>query len=175
MAQLDSQPTNQNFLSPLGFKFLIQKTPSTNYFCLTANIPSVATGDILEPTPFISVPVPGDHLTFGTLSITFRVDEDMTNYIELYSWIQGIGFPESYQQYRDELEKNAGIKSPTNLYSDGTLIVLNSNMNPNKQVNFKDLYPVSLSDVTFDVTQTDVEYVTCTCDFRFRSFDIASV
>ena len=99
----------------------------------------------------------------------------MTNYIELYNWIQGIGFPESYQQYRDELEKNASIKSPTNLYSDGTLIVLNSNMNPNKQVTFKDLYPVSLSDVTFDVTQTDVEYVTCTCDFRFRSFDIASV
>ncbi len=175
MAALDRTPSNQNFLSPLGFKFIVHKTPSTNFFVQQCNVPAVATGDLLEPTPFIAVPIPGDHLTYGTLSVTFRVDEDMTNYLELYNWITGIGFPESYEQYRSELAVNADIKTPTSMYSDGTLIVMNSNMNPNKEISFKDLYPVNLGDVQFDVTQTDVEYVTCTCDFRFRSFTVANV
>lgn len=175
MAALDTTPNNQNFLSPLGFKFLIKKTPNTNYFVQNANIPAVATGDLLEPTPFIAVPVPGDHLTYGSLSLSFRVDEDMQNYRELYSWITGIGFPESYEQYRAELEENADIRIPTSMYSDATLIVLNSNMNPNIEITFKDLYPVNLGDVQFDTTQTDIEYVLCTCDFRFRSFEITTL
>ncbi len=175
MAALDTTPNNQNFLSPLGFKFLIKKTPNTNYFVQNANIPAVATGDLLEPTPFIAVPVPGDHLTYGSLSLSFRVDEDMQNYRELYSWITGIGFPESYEQYRTELEENADIRIPTSMYSDATLIVLNSNMNPNIEITFKDLYPVNLGDVQFDTTQTDIEYVLCTCDFRFRSFEITTL
>ena len=45
-------------------------------------------------------------------------------------------------------------------------------MNPNLEVTFKDLYPVSLGDVQFDLSQTDVEYITATADFRFRSFDV---
>lgn len=175
MAALDTTPTNQNFLSPLGFKFVIQKTPSTNYFVQQCNIPAMATGDLLQPTPFIGVPVPGDHLTFGSLSLTFRVDEDLQNYTELFNWMKGIGFPETYTQRRDELVRNSTFDPSSSLYSDGTLLIMNSNMNPNKEVIFRDLYPVNLGDVLFDVTQTDVEYVTCTCDFRFRTFELNSL
>ena len=32
MAITTTEPTNKNFLSPLGFKFVIQKTPNVNYF-----------------------------------------------------------------------------------------------------------------------------------------------
>jgi hypothetical protein len=175
MAKLSTQPDNVNFLSPLGFKFLVQKLPSTNFFTTQVNVPSVAVGDLTMPTPFIQVPTPGDQLQYGTLSLTFKVDEDLTNYVELYNWTTGIGFPESFDQYRDALNDNADIKIPTNLTSDGTLIVMNSNMRPNKEFTFKDLFPVQLGDLQFDAQQLDLEYITCTVDFRFTSFDIKSV
>jgi len=163
---------NQNFLSPLGFRFLIQKMPNVNFFIQTVNIPSVSTGETTMPSPFVAIPVGGDHLTFGSLSITYKIDEDMKNYRELHDWINGIGFPESFQQRKDEDKKSAGLKASKDLLSDGTLVILNSNMNPNLEVTFKDLYPVSLSDVQFDLSQTDVEYITATADFRFRSFSV---
>jgi len=149
--------------------------PSTNFYTTQVNIPSIAVGDLEMPTPFIAVPTPGDHLRYGTLSLTFKVDEDLTNYTELYNWTTGIGFPESFEQYRDELNVNSDIKTPTSMYSDGTLIVMNSNMRPNKEFTFKDLFPVQLGDIQFDTQQLDLEYVSCTVDFRFRSFDIKTV
>ncbi len=163
---------NQNFLSPLGFRFLIQKMPNVNFFIQTVNIPSVSVGETTMPSPFVAIPVGGDHLNFGSLSLTYKVDEDMKNYRELHDWINGIGFPESFDQRKEELQKSAGIKASKDLLSDGTLVILNSNMNPNLEVTFKDLYPVSLGDVQFDLSQTDVEYITATADFRFRSFDV---
>ena len=54
-------------------------------------------------------------------------------------------------------------------------MVLTSNMNSNVEINFKDMYPVSLSDVQFDVQQADIDYVTATVDFRFRQFDVKKI
>lgn len=173
MSVLSDQPDNQNFLSPVGFKFQVKKTPKTNYFVQQISLPSVSVGELVQPTPFINVPVPGDKMQFGELSVQFKVDEDMTNYIELYNWIRGIGFPESYQERKDEIRADqamTGIEGQ--LYSDAVLMILSSNMNPNVEINFKDVYPVSLSDVQFDVTLADIDHVTATVGFRFRQFDI---
>ena len=32
-------PKNKNFLSPVGFKFIIGRTPNVDYFCQSASIP----------------------------------------------------------------------------------------------------------------------------------------
>ncbi len=176
MSALTDQIDNQNFLSPVGFKFQIKKTPKTNYFVQAVNIPSVAVGEGIVPTPFIAIPLPGDHITFGNLSVQFKVDEDMVNYRELYDWIRGIGFPESFQERKDAVADNAALTGlQGELYSDAVLMILSSNMNSNVEINFKDLYPVSLSDVQFDVQQADIDYVTATVDFRFRQFDITKI
>ena len=42
MSILTDQPDNQNFLSPVGYKFQIKKTPKTNYFVQAVNLPSVS-------------------------------------------------------------------------------------------------------------------------------------
>ena len=173
MAALTDQIDNQNFLSPVGFKFQIKKTPKTNYFVQAVNIPTVTVGESFIPTPFVPIPLPGSQITFGNLSVQFKVDEDMVNYIELYNWIRGIGFPESFEERKQaQLENSEQRGIPGELYSDAVLMVLTSNMNSNVEINFKDMYPVSLSDVQFDVQQADIDYVTATVDFRFRQFDV---
>lgn len=171
MSATDRQLANRNFLSPLGFKFILQKAPAVEYFIQTINIPSIALGTANVPTPFVRLPMAGDHLEFGELSVSFKIDEDMKNYLEIYNWLKGIGFPDSFDQYK----AIANTATNDGIYSDATLIVLTSSKNPNMEIRFKNMFPVSLDPVQFDTTQTDVEYVSTTATFKYQSFDIVTL
>lgn len=161
-------PENKNFLSPLGFKFVLSRAPSLEYFVQTVNIPSISTTPANVPSPFVKMPFAGDHLEFGDLEISFKIDEDMKNYLEIYNWLMGIGFPDKFNQYKD-LNTDPGI------YSDAVLVVLTSSKNPNMRVKFKKMWPLSLDAVQFDTTQTDVEYISTTATFKYQSFEIEIV
>jgi len=91
MAYSNTEPVNKNFLSPLGFKFVIKKTPHINYFIQSVSLPDITLGDTYVPTPFTRIPIAGDHIEYGDLIFTFKVDESMKNYRELYNWITAIG------------------------------------------------------------------------------------
>lgn len=176
MAAIDTQPDNRNFLSPLGFRFNLSRTPNTNYFVQTVTLPSLSLGDFDVETPFVKLPTPGTKLNFEPLSITFMVNEDLDNYLEIYNWLNGLGFPESYDQYRNYVRRPS-IATEANskggdIYSDGTLMLLTSNHNANLKVVFKDMFPISLSDLAFDSTLTDVEYLRATVTFRYRNYTV---
>lgn len=179
MTALSSLPANKNFLSPLGFTFTIKKTPNVNYFVQSATLPSISLGQSDVQTPFVKLPIPGDHIDFGTFNISFRIDEDMRNYQELYDWIIALGFPDNFGQY-NAIAPNRGkfggaITNPLSgagIYSDASLMVLNSVRAPVIEFAFKDLYPITLSEITFDTKNTDVEYVEGTVTFAYRSFTL---
>lgn len=173
MSIVTTTPTNTNFLSPLGFRFQIKKTPHVNYFVQAVNLPSMALGFTSIPSPFIKIPVPGDHLQFGDLDITFKVDEDMKNYLEIYNWMLGIGKPNDYQQYA--ALKNQDQGSGEGILSDLTLTVLSSAMNPIYEITFVDAYPTSLSGLQFTSELADVEYLQSTVSFQYRIFNITAL
>lgn len=170
MSVIDTQPINQSFLSPLGFKLQIKKTPTVNYFVQQANIPSVSLGTADVDTPFTKVPFPGTKLTFGNLQFTFKVDEDMLNYLEVYEWLKAIGFPDNFAQYSNIAGQQ--ITSGEGVFSDITLIVLSGAMNPNIEITFYDCFPVDLSSLNFDSTSEDVQHITATATFASRRFEI---
>jgi hypothetical protein len=171
---------NRNFLSPTGFKFTLDKIPKASYFCNEANIPDLNLGVAVQPTWLKELPTPGDQVAFGDLNIRFLVDEDLSNFMELQNWIRGLGFPESLKEFHD-LEKEAklptdyGERSPEKVYSDGTLQILSSNLIPKFQVMFKDLFPYSLQTLTFDATDTDIEYFTANASFKYTIYDITDL
>lgn len=170
MSVFDNQPTNESFLSPLGFKLQIKKTPHVNYFIQQVNMPSVTLGTADVDTPFTKIPFPGTKLTFGNLQVTFKVDEDMKNYLEIYQWLRDVGFPDNFAQYQNIAGQ--GLASGDGVFSDITLVVLSSAMNPNMEVTFYDCFPVDLSSISFDSTSEDVQYVTATATFANRRFDV---
>lgn len=174
---LNTQPDNTNYLSPIGFNFSIQKIPHANYFLQTANLPSVQLGDLETPSPFIAIPQIGDHLRYGDLFVTFKVDEDMKNYLELYNWMLQLGFPESFNQSKEIYGTTEGKNKfkQNAAFSDATLTVTNSAMQPNLSVLYEDVYPVSLSDITFSTQETSVNYIECQVSFRYRQFKIFTV
>ena len=159
------QIENRNFLSPNGFRFALRRSPQVAFFCNQANIPDMTLGVTEQATYLKNIPVPGDKIEFGDLNLRFLVDEDLGNYMEIQKWIRGLGFPESLDEF-EKLESQAEIfgryaQDQDNIYSDGTLSILSSNLIPKFQIFFRDLFPYSLSTMTFDATQTDQEYFTC--------------
>ena len=176
---MSRQIENRNFLSPTGFKFLLNRSPATAFFCNQANIPELNLGVTLQPNYLRPIPIPGEIIDFGDLNLRFLVDEDLKNYMEIQNWIRGLGFPESIQQFND-LESEAVIttnkmQEGDNIYSDGTLQILSNNLVPKFQVFFKDLFPYNLSTLNFDATQTDQEYFTADVTFKYTIYNITDL
>ena len=175
-----SQIENRNFLAPVGFKFNLQRSPGTAYFCNQANIPDITLGITEQPTYLRQIPTPGDMMDFGDLNIRFLVDEDLTNFMEIQKWMRGLGFPESVQEFRD-LEASGVVprkdfkNSGQDIYSDGTLQILSSNLVPKFNVNFKGLFPTSLTTLVFDATDTDIEYFTADANFKYTSYNLTNL
>lgn len=177
-----NQPiTNKDFLSSSNFSFSLHKAPHINFFITEANIPSLSTGVAEEGSPLSStIPYQGDHPAWGDFEITFVVDEDMKSYLELWEWLVGITFPQTYQQYKrlkrgDQEPKIPGVflqnrKGYTE--SDATLFVYTNKSNKQIEVTFKDLYPISVSEIKFSSTLSDVEYATATASFKFLVYTI---
>lgn len=180
MSAVDNQPSNINFLGQNGFRFAIKRLPGVNYFCQNVTLPSVSMNAIESPTPFANVPRPGDRLTYEPLNITFKVDEDLTNYFEIQKWLEGLGHPDDLTQTRklsENINRNqmAGTRQLgyyTTYVSDATLSILTSAKNINKNIFFLDCFPVALTELSFESTNTTIEYLQATVTFRYRKYNL---
>lgn len=162
-----------NFLSPLGFQFTLRRAPTLEAVVQTINLPGINLGGPPDvPTPFKAIPYTPDHLTYDDLQLSFRVDEEMKSYLEIYNWLNGIAFPEDYTQFSALSQPDTG--DIDTVYSDATLVILNSKSNPLITVSFEDIFPVSLDQLQFDVTSNDITYITCTASFKFKGYSIAT-
>ena len=170
--------SNRNFLSPTGFKFGLKRSPGVAFFCNQANIPSLDLGIAVQPSYLKDIDRPGDKITFGDLNLRFLVDEDLVNYMEIQNWIRGLGFPESLDQFQELKDENIlgpMGKANDDIYSDGTLQILSSNLIPKFQVIFRDLFPSNLSTVTFDATDTDIDYFTADVSFKYTLYTLTDM
>jgi len=173
MTAIDDTPVNKNFLNPLNFKFSLKRAPHVNFFVQKINIPSLRLPQIEIPTQFVPIPVQQTHIEYGEFSLTFKVDEDFNNYLEIHNWMRALGFPDNYDEYAT-LAANPSYTGQ-GLISDMTLVVLNAIKNPNFEISFRDAFPTYLSEIEFDTTNSDIEYVSATAKFAYLLFDITKV
>ena len=161
----EEQLTNRNFLSPIGFLFTLEKAKKASFLCQAASIPTLSLGDVNIPTRGM-VPIPTEgNLVYGGFEIEFIVDEDLRNYMEIHNWMRGISGG-NHTWERGDYEEHYTPRC------DGSLAVMNSNMQTNFFVNFKDLFPVSLNALEFNATIDGTEYATASVEFRYTSYDI---
>ena len=177
---MSRQIENRNFLSPTGFKFTLEKSPKVSFFCNQANIPDLILGIAIQPSYLKDIDQPGDKLQFGDLNIRFLVDENLENYMEIQNWLRGLGYPENLQQIYDlqttgNREFDSYKRSMENIYSDGSLQILSSSLIPNFQVKFRELFPYSLTTLSFDATSNDIEYFTAEVSFKYTYYEITDL
>tara|TARA_Y100001938_G_scaffold89616_1_gene122752 strand:+ start:2932 stop:3591 length:660 start_codon:yes stop_codon:yes gene_type:complete len=193
---IQRQPTQLDYASPTQFKFSVVKIPKVEYFVTSVNIPGITLSSSVYPTRFKDIPQAGEKLTYESLSLSFLVDENLENYREIHGWLVGLGFPSKHQEFTDllsvgqdrfpisQLSSSSGQdsgKSPKNplqsqgpTLSDATLIVLTSKNNPVVEVRFKDLFPTSLTGLTYDQQQQDISYLTATVSFEYLNYEFAT-
>ena len=180
-AEKSGQPTNRNFLTPTGFTFQVQRSPKVTYYGNLVTLPGVTLPTVVQNTYLKTNPLPGDQLEFDDLRLRFLVDANLENYMEIQNWLRGLGFPESLEEIYDfqkqdsPYNKGQPEKSQLNLYSDGTLTVLNQLNNPKFKVYFKDLFPTSLTTLTFDATLQSEEFFTAEVSFKYTIYDIREI
>ena len=168
----NDQLTNRNFLSPIGFLFLLDKARKVSFLCQKAEIPTVELGQVEIPTRgMVPIPVEGN-MRYSEFSMEFIVDEDLRNYMQIHNWMRALGTPQEFKERRVWIDKYADSPSEDPRFSDATLQVLNNNNIANFDVVFKDMFPVSLSSLPFDVTGGDNDYFTSTATFRYTLYEI---
>ena len=158
-------PDNLSYLSPVGFRFAIQKLPHVNYFCQAANIPGLSTTAIPVEYSVSRIFLEGLKPEFEDLSIRFVVDEYMKNWEEIYNWIIGLSPSASLEQRAEFLNKEEK-------FSTGILTLMTGSMNPQMEFHFHDVFPTNLTGVDFDSTASDVEYLSATTTFRYQRYEI---
>ena len=195
LSSLTRQPSKLDYAAATQFKFNIIKLPKVEFFCTSVNIPGITLGETDQATPLKEIPIPGDKLTYGALTVDFLVDENLENYREIHGWLTGLGFPRSHEQFETFI--NAGKdRFPTSnataknrdagrtedvgfdvgaQYSDATLTILSSKNNPVLEVRFRDLYPTSLTGLSYDQQAGDTSYLTGSVGFSYLIYEFADV
>ena len=168
------QIQNRNFLSGVAFKFNLAKFPKVDFFSNSARIPELNLELTTQASYLKNIDVPGERLSYGDFTLRFLVDENMENYQSIYDWLTGLGFPETTKEFADLIKDSDGQTDPKEAFCDGTLRILNSNYREVAKVKFKDLFPISLSSLDFDATNTDVQYFTAEATFKYTIYDLVS-
>ena len=168
------QIDNRNFLSGVGFKFNLTKFPKVDFFSNSARIPELNLELTRQASYLKNIDIPGERLTYGDFTLRFLVDENMENYISIYTWLKGLGFPETTQEFKDLTTDKDGIREPKEAFCDGSLRILNSNYREVAKVKFKDLFPTSLTSLDFDATNTDVQFLTAQATFKYTIYNLTS-
>jgi len=189
---ISRQPSKLDYTSPTQFRFLINQLPKVEYFTVAANIPGITLGDIELATPLKNIPLMGDKLTYEDLTITFIVDENLENYIEMHTWLTAIGFPKDRKQFaefrsatsnvstntRGESKDIGDVKASTPeraMYSDAIMTILTNKNNPVVECRFADVFPTSLSGLSYNQNITDVDYLTAEVSFKYQIYEIKTL
>jgi hypothetical protein len=178
IATLASASAVTTYLKPNSFKFLIARAPNVTYTCQSANLPNVQLGAAMQQSPFVDIPHPGDKVTFGEFTIRFLINEDMNNYREIYNWITEIGAPYSGEDWASALRNRVSVFKDDDynkVFSDGQLLILDSNNNAKVRLVFEDLFPISIEALDFDITTAGMEYFVGVASFRYKLFTIETL
>ena len=154
MTSLTEQPKNINPLADVQFKFDVSALPNTSFFIQTVNLPGISLEAQVVATPQLqNFSRHTGIITYEALDVTFMIDEYLKNWQEVYEWMIG------------DVSK----------YTSAVLTILSSSMNPTMEIHFKEIFPTSLSAISFDSTTTDPVYQTATVAFNYTEYIIKNL
>ena len=131
-------------------------------------------------TPNNAFFVSGKKLEFGKFEITFLVDEDLENYLEVYKWLLGTTSAIEFQNYNDLINDERYTPSMSSkigehkIYSDATLVTLTNVFNVNLAYTFVNVFPTAVSGPIFNFEEEEAP-VLCRAEFQYDYFKIEKI
>ena len=161
-----------NFAQADKFLLTFSRLPNMSFMCQKANIPAVRVDPALQPTQGANAPLPGNKFHFAPLIVSFLLDEQMWAWTSIFDWLQGLGFPDSSEQYKNlSLQQRIQLTNKTPQYSDGSLTYYDNQYNPTLVVRFERMFPTALTGIDFNVQQPATEPLVATAEFHFTSYE----
>lgn len=158
-----------------NYQFSLVKFPEISFMLQAVELPGISLGIANASSSVHDYPIPGETLTYDDLSCTFIVDEKLTNYHAIYSWMMGMGYPVGHKLYKDLM---ANAKNKTSLselakgYTDGVLNILGNDNLPIISVKIRDCFPSRLSGIQFNSNNSDSEPITATVTFVYSYYEL---
>jgi len=157
-------PESNNGLLSNYFQFRLERIPNLIWFCQSVNLPGLVIQEFDQPTT-LSHPIrsPVGAIRFDDLIMSFKVDENLENWLEIHKWIQDMS------NYTND---TSFIKPWDSQRTDGQLLILNSSYNPKIKINFKKLFPIKLDSLIFDTVNPDSKEIFSSARFAFSDYSI---
>lgn len=170
---------NTNSLYGNHYKFTIDRLPDLTFFVQSVQTSAVSSNQIIQPNPFSNVHHPGDKLTFSSFQVTYLIDAQFKNYFSLYYWMKGYGFPHSFEEVQQFREKQRTLVSNVRatVHNLETTHAVLSVLTPDTsaivaEIDYEGVFPIELSSLQFQTTDSDAPLLTATCTFSCSVFDI---
>ena len=170
MTAINRSPENTDLLQPTKFLLTFNRIRDTQYFCQSVNLPGVSLGEVNRATPFLDMYSPGTKLTYSPLDIVFLVDEELQSWKNMYDWFLSIADPDGFEKRDGSKELQTNKK-----FSDATLTILSGLNNPILRIQYTNIFPLSISDIIFDTTQSADNIITARSTFRYQSYNYLTV
>ena len=157
--------TNESYLQPISFQFSCPKTPTLNYFVQSVSIPAVDSAAALQPTALVPAPVPGQDFTYNPLTVSFIIDENMNNWLEVYNWMISTKATDRFDR----------VAEPADQFADATVMVMNNKMQAIRRIEFSRIFPTNLSEISFDSANTDPGPILATATFAYTYYEVSEL
>ena len=90
-----------------------------------------------------------------------------------------LGKPEINKEEKRGSLTDIGVVDPPTpdgaMFSDANLMILSNKNNPIVQVDFKDLFPVSLGQLEYNQNAADVEYIQVSAEFTYTLYEFRTL
>jgi hypothetical protein len=161
---------NVNLFQPTSFRVIIDRKfyKRLQFYVQSVNHPGAQNAAADTPYSRIGgVPLPGNTMTYGELTMNVLLDEDFESYIEMYDWMLRLV---NEEQVASPMRNSSQDPIPT--YADIHVHALTNANNHNRLLKYIDCVPVSVGDINFEATNQGVEAITFQASFRFSYFEI---
>lgn len=168
------QPDNINLLQQNKFTVTFERIPTVQFFCQSVNLPGITSDLPTQYMPGLNKRLPGSKATLEQFTMSFIVDENLRSWMEIYEWIKDYSTMKKSDDYGRLNQWKQGPKDRPQ-YSNA-IVTINSNLNhPNIRIKFSEIFPSSLSGITFDSKTTDITTLEATATFQFTDYEIEFV
>jgi hypothetical protein len=181
MSEICITPPSQSPGQANKFALSFDRIANTIFQCTDSAIPGLTLPPKEQTTPFVNLFVPGNKIEFDPLTVEFIVDHQYNSWYDIYIWMTGVGFPESFQQYSDVQSNSirrpgfpatSGVRPP---YSDATLLLYTNKNNLQIKMQFFDCFPVSLSSIPLGYDYDANHILKATASFRYSYYKFSRI
>lgn len=163
-----STPMNTNFLHTNDFLVSFTKFPNVAFFAQRLSLPGISMGTKQQATPIMPFDRPSGRLQFEPLVVTFKVDEDLSNWMQVHKWLITVGgLHDDPAALKNMLMNEVGAE-----FSDVTVTTMTNRMNKGKTFRFRNAWPENLSGIEFSTTDSETTYSDATMTLRYAYYDL---